>query len=129
MDKAQALFSFWSGFGWPAIDEQSGMDSATAEMLEIRDRYISYETAEGSLGDEIPLTASLYHRSTSWAEVEAKTKQISETIGWGGLVLPIDGGKLWLKRGSPFAQRMGDGNNNDWRRIVLSVTAEFLTAN
>lgn len=33
-----------------------------------------------------------------------------------------------LKRGSPFAQRMSDPNDDMIRRIYINITAEFLTA-
>lgn len=127
-DKAQALHDFWSSFGWLAIDEQSAYDEDVMEKWGNPNKYITYEAATGSLGDSIPLTASLWHRSTSWATVEAMVKTISKAIGIGGKVINIDGGKLWILRREPFSRRMSDEDKNDMRRIIINITAEFLTA-
>lgn len=129
MNKAQALHAFWSSFEWPAIDEQSAYDENTLEALNISNRYISYEVGTANIdGGAIPLSASLWHRSTSWADVSTKADEISAAIGYAGTVKDIDGGKLWITQRAPFAQRASDGNNNDWRRMILSISAEFLTA-
>ena len=127
-DKAQALHDFWSSFGWLAIDEQSAYDEGVMEEWGSPNKYITYEAATGSLGDSIPLTASLWHRSTSWATVEAMVKTISSAIGRGGKVIDITGGKLWILRRDSFSRRMSDENKNDMRRIIINITAEFLTA-
>ena len=42
--------------------------------------------------------------------------------------MPVDGGVLWLKRGTPFAQSMGDETDDLIKRKYLNITAEFLTA-
>ena len=39
----------------------------------------------------------------------------------------IDGGRMYIARGTPFAQRMSDVDDMV-RRIVLNVTVEFFTA-
>jgi len=127
-DKTQALHDFWSSFGWLAIDEQSAYDEGVMEEWGNPNKYITYEAATGSLGDSIPLTASLWHRSTSWATVEAMVKTISKAIGLGGKVINIDGGKLWILRREPFSRRMSDEDKNDMRRIIINITAEYLTA-
>ncbi len=127
-DKTQALHDFWSSFGWLAIDEQSAYDDGVMEEWGNPNKYITYEAATGSLGDSIPLTASLWHRSTSWATVEAMVKTISKEIGIGGKVINIDGGKLWILRRDPFSRRMSDEDKNDMRRIIINITAEYLTA-
>ena len=127
-DKTQALHDFWSSFGWLALDEQSASDDGVMEEWGNPNKYITYEAATGSLGDSIPLTASLWHRSTSWATVEAMVKTISKAIGIGGKVINIDGGKLWILRRDPFSRRMSDEDKNDMRRIIINITAEYLTA-
>lgn len=127
-DKAQALYSFWNSFGWLTIDEQSAYDEQTMKDLGNPSKYITFESATGSIGDVIPLTATLWHRSTSWATLEAMVKTISEKIGLGGYVAKIDGGWLWIQREPTFARRMSDENKNDMRRMVLNITAEFTTA-
>lgn len=125
MTKTAALFNFWSSFGLTAYEENTvptGED--TPEFP-----YLTYSVATGGLGAEIALSASLWYRSSSWVEANEKAQQISKFIGYGGTVIPCDGGVIWLKRGSPFAQNMGDESDSFIRRKYINITAEFLTAN
>jgi hypothetical protein len=46
----------------------------------------------------------------------------------GGKTLPCDGGAIWIKRGSPFSQNMGDPNDDLVKRKYINITAEFFTA-
>lgn len=121
MDKAQALYNFWSGFGLPAYDETIVPDGAPLPR-------ITYETSIDSFGAEVALTASLWYYSTSWAEITQKALEISKAIGMGGKILKTENGALWLKRATPFAQRFADSNDSI-RRIVLNVSAEFFEEN
>lgn len=120
MDKAQAVHSFWSSFGLPAYDQNSVPDGAELP-------YITYSTATDSLDYVVLLTGSIWYRSTSWAEASQKAEQISEYLGIGGKVIPLNRGYLWVYRGTPFAQRMGDDTDALIKRIYFNVSAEFLT--
>lgn len=121
MDKEQALYSFWSGFNLPAYDETIAPEDATFPR-------ITYETSTDSFGTEIALTASLWYYSTSWADITKKAHEISAFIGMGGKVIKTNDGAIWIKRGTPFAQRMADSNDS-LRRIVLNISAEFFEEN
>ena len=121
MTKAAAIYQFWSGFGLTAYEENAVPDNADFP-------YITYQLVTDSFGREIPLTASLWYRSESWTGINAKTEEISQTISRGGKVIPCDGGAIWLKRGQPFAQSMGDESDNLIKRKYLNITAEFMTA-
>lgn len=118
--KDMALYSFYSGFDLPAYDENTVPTGATLP-------YITYQVSTDSFGNTVMLSASLWYRSTSWAAIQDKADEIAEAIGYGGKILPIDNGYLWLTKGSPFAQRMGEPNDEMIRRIVLNINAEFLT--
>lgn len=123
MNKEQALDSFWNSFGLDAYDENS-----VSQGTEFP--YITYSVATGSLSDYgTALSASLWFRDTSWKFITFLSNTISETIGYGGKVLPYDGGFLWIKRGSPFAQRMGDPDDDQIRRIVINIEVEYLSEN
>ena len=128
MDKAQALYGFWSSFGLPALDEQSAYDSSTMEQLEIDYPYITYETVVDYLDAPVYIGADIWYKSTSWAEITQKAEEIGAYIGLGGRVCRYDGGGVWIARGSPFAQRMPDERENDIRRIHINIQAEFLSA-
>ena len=119
MDKLQALHSFWSGFTIPAYDENSVPDSAVMP-------YITYEAANDYFGYPIGLTASLWYRSTSWADIEAKELEIADAITRGGKIVGYTGGAFWIRKANPRAQRMTGENDDSVRRIVLNVEVEFL---
>ena len=119
MNKEQALQYFWESFGIPAYDEVSVPDNAKMP-------YITYSVATSSLGNVVPMTASIWYRSTSWMDVTLKKNDISEAIGYGGKVIPLDGGYVWITRGSMFAQRVSD-EDDSVRRYYLQIMCEFLT--
>lgn len=121
MTKASALYNFWSGFGLNAYEENTVPTDAEFP-------YITYQVVTDSFGAEIALTASVWYRGTSWLEANSKAEEISRTISRGGKTIPVDGGVLWLKRGTPFSQSMGDETDDLIKRKYLNITAEFLTA-
>lgn len=118
MTNAEVLYRFWASFKLPAWDETSVPAQSPLP-------YITYETADDSLGAEIPLTASLWYRDSGWQAITEKANEIKETIGRGGKMLRTENGALWLKRGTPFAQRMSD-TDDGIRRIVFNVTVEYI---
>ena len=120
MTKAAAIYQFWSGFGLTAYEENTVPDDAAFP-------YITYQLVTDSFDREIPLTASLWYRSESWTWINAKAEEISQKISRGGKIIPCDGGAIWLKRGQPFAQNMGDESDNLIKRKYLNITAEFMT--
>lgn len=123
MTKAAAYQAFWESFGLPAYEENSVPSGDYAPDYP----YITYEFLSDSLGSEVMLSASVWYRSTSWVEANKKAEDISAAIGRGGVIISCDGGGIWIKRGSPFAQSMGD-EDDSIKRKLLSVTAEYLTA-
>lgn len=123
MDKAQAIQTFWSSFDLEAFDEQSAYD----ERMELPSNYITYEEITSNIGESVALTASLWYHSTSWAAISQKADEIAQYIGYGGVVLAVDGGYLWIKLGAPFAQRMAV-EQDSIRRIVMNISVDFLTA-
>lgn len=121
MTKAAAIYQFWSSFGLTAYEENTVPTDAAFP-------YITYQLVTDSFDREIPLTASIWYRSESWAGINAKAEEISQKISRGGKIIPCDGGAIWLKRGQPFAQSMGDESDDLIKRKYLNITAEFMTA-
>lgn len=119
MNKIQTLHSFWSGFGLPAYDETSVPDDAVLP-------YITYEVSSDSFGESLMQNASLWYRSSSWAEITEKEQEIADFITRGGRMLNFDGGAMWLQKSSPWAQRMSEASDDMVRRIVLAINIEFL---
>lgn len=121
MNKSQALNAFWNSFTIPAYDENSVPDNTPFP-------YITYAESTGSLENVIPLSASIWDRSDSWERVSLKSDEIAKKIGeYGHYTMRLDNGYVWFTKGSPFAQRMGDPNDDKIKRIYLNVQAEFLT--
>ena len=121
MDAEQAIHSFWSSFGLTAYDENTVPDNADLPR-------ITYSLSKAYFDEPVMLSASLWYKSTSWAEILQKVGQIGYTIGLGGKVLITDDGYIWLKRGVPFAQRMSD-EDDSIRRIYLNIEVEYFTSN
>lgn len=121
MTKAAAIYQFWNSFVLAAYEENTVPADATFP-------YITYQLVTDSFDREIPLTASLWYRSESWTDINAKTEEISQTISRGGKIIPCDGGAIWLKRGQTFANSMGDESDDLIKRKYLNITAEFMTA-
>ena len=121
MTKAAAIYQFWSSFGLTAYEENTVPDDATFP-------YITYQLVTDSFDREIPITASIWYRSESWTSINAKTEEISQKISRGGKIISCDGGAIWMKRGQPFAQNMGDESDDLIKRKYLNITAEIMTA-
>lgn len=119
MDKLQAYNSFWNSFGLKAYDETSVPDGAQIP-------YITYECAEDDFDNTLALTASVWYRSASWVETVNKTKQIENEIGRGGKLIPYTGGAVWIRKATPWAQRLGDESDDSIRRMILNLEVEFI---
>ena len=122
MTKAAAIYQFWSNFGITAYEENTVPTDAAFP-------YVTYQLVTDSFDREVAATASLWYRGESWAAINAKTEEISAHIGLGGKTIKCDGGRIWIKRGQPFAQNMGDESDDLIKRKYLNLTFEFLTAN
>ena len=120
MDSIQALHSFWSSFGLKAYDE-STMSPTVAFP------YLTYNVVKGSFNEPIAMSASLWYKDTSWADITKKAHEIEVAIGRRGKAVPYDDGVLWVKRGTPFSQRMGD-EDDTIRRIYINIEAEYISA-
>lgn len=124
MNREQALHQFWSSFGLKAYDENTVPDNA---MTDNDNKYLTYNIAISNFDEPIAASASLWYKSTSWAGITAKSEEINTALSRGGKVIPFSNGYLWIKRGIPFAQRMGD-EDDTVRRIYLNVELEYITA-
>ena len=122
MTKAAAIYQFWSGFGLTAYEENTVPEDAVFP-------YLTYQLVTDSFDREVAVTASLWYRGESWTAINAKTEEISAHIGLGGKIIKCDGGRIWIKRGQPFAQNMGDESDDLIKRKYLNLTFEFFTAN
>lgn len=118
--KEQALYNFWSSFGVKAYEETSVPEKTAFP-------YITYQTTLDSFGAEVAMTASVWDRKSDWQSVTDIKDAISVELTLGGKIIHYTGGAMWLKKAQPFAQRRGDADKSI-RRIVLNVSAEFISA-
>lgn len=121
ISKEQALNTFWNSFEIPAYDENTVPD-------DIEMPYITYSVGTASLGETISLYASIWYYSTRWEDISKKAIEIEEYIGRGGVSQPYSNGRIWIKRGIPFSQRMSEPGNDAVRRIYLNIEVEFQSA-
>ena len=124
MNKWQAQQEFWSGFGLPAYDELTVPDDAQMP-------YLTYQAVSGNLDAQSIVTANLWYRSNSWAEISQKADAIASAIyNDPRSAIPIDDGymKVRLPDGTMHSDRMDEPNDKQVRRIRFTVELEFLTA-
>ena len=120
MTKASAIYQFWSSFGLTAYEENTVPTDAAFP-------YVTYQLVTDSFDREVAATASLWYRGESWTAINAKTEEISKKIGASGKKIAVDGGGIWIKRGQPFAQNMGDESDDLIKRKYINISIVFIT--
>lgn len=123
MTPEAAVYTFLSSFGIPAYAASSVPDQATFP-------YLTYDLVLGEWGQpEVNMPVNVWYRTDSEALPNAKVREISQAIGMGGVTLPCDGGMLWVKKGSPWAQAMTvEGEDEKVKRRYVNINIEFLIA-
>lgn len=122
MTKAAALQAFFERF-LPSY-------AASAVPDDVQFPYLTYELITSAWEEgEVGMTVNLWYYTTSEAEPNAKAQDMSDKIGMSGILLPCDGGAIWIKRGSPWCQSLRDDSDPMIKRRYINVTAEYLTAN
>lgn len=123
MTKEQALHAFYSEFGLAAYQEDTVPTGADKPAFP----YLTYEVAVDSFGEEIPLSMSIWYRSTSWSAANAKANEIVKAVTRGGRLISCDGGGFWIKPATPFVRSMGDEADNMIKRKVFNFSIEYIT--
>lgn len=122
MTAEAAIYQFLNGFGIPAYVASSVPDEAKFP-------YITYNTVIGEMfGGDVSFPINVWYRTESEAEPNAKVREIYNKIGYGGLTINVDGGMIWLKRGTPWSQSIVmDGEDEKVKRRYVNISLEFLT--
>ena len=121
MTKDAVIQSFFESFGLNAFPSSSVPTGSDAPEYP----YITYSAPSDWDMERVTVTASVWYRGTSWTALNAKVKDISQIIGSAN-VLICDEGRIIVRKGSPWAQPMGDDVDNMIKRKIL--TFEFLFA-
>ena len=126
MNREQALDQFWNSFDVPAYDSTTVPDARDLEEMGINPfPRITYEVSINEFGTPTTFYVSLWDKNTSWARITELSHEIEEKLSDGGYVVRYDGGVAWLKKGTPFMQRMGE-EDDSIRRIIMNVEIEYL---
>lgn len=134
MNKQQAYNAFWSGFGVLAFEENSmPSDDVIAAMIKSgvitsKYPYITYQVITDDLDHPVFPTASIYDRSTSWERADLLSNTISAYIKQMNTI-KLDNGRMFITKGSPFAQHQQEMDDPNIRRIILNLGIEFFTEN
>lgn len=121
MTPEAAIYRFLEELGIPVYAATSVPDDAEFP-------YATVEMSSGTFWEgEVALPVSLWYRGDSEAGPNAKARELSALVGPGGRVLACDGGAVWLKRGTPLVQSMGDPADDKIKRRYVNLTAEFIT--
>lgn len=132
MNKQQAYNAFWGSFGVLAFEENSiPDDNVIQEMIKsgiapAKYPMIAYEVITDDLGNSVYPSASIYDKSSSWERSDTLANAISNRIQAMNTI-ELDNGRMFITKGSPFAQHMGEGDDFTIKRIVLNLAVEFLT--
>lgn len=121
MTPEAAIYSFLSGFGIPAY-------AATSTPSDAEFPYITYDLILGDWGQgEVNMPVNVWYRTDSEAKPNAKVREIREALRYGGVLLTCDGGSIWLKQGSPWAQAVRvEGEDEKVKRRYVNVNVEYL---
>lgn len=120
MDKSQAIQAFWEQFELSVYDENS-------VPTEAKYPYLTYDLVLSDFGNEVAMSANLWYRSTSWKNIMEKTNEIEDYFNRGGKIIHFDGGGVWIKKGTPFAQRLGDSEDDTIKRMLINISAEYIS--
>ena len=121
MTPEAAIYQWMSSFGVPAY-------AATSTPHDAQFPYITYDLVVGEWGQgEVNIPVNVWYRTDSEAEPNAKVREMREALRFGGVQLACDGGTVWLKQGSPWAQAMRvEGEDEKIKRRYVNVNAEYL---
>lgn len=120
MTKDKALYAWFS--------ELMTAYPATAVPQDAVFPWLTYDYADGAWDmGEVGITVNLWFYTDSEAAPNAKEQELSRKIGMGGVMIPCEGGAIWLKRGAPWCQSLRDETDPSIKRRYINVTAEYLT--
>ena len=120
MTVGAALNEFFNRFG------RAYANTSVPDDVELP--YITYEVPDASFGqNERNCTVQAWFKTASEAVPNALAKDIKGAIGQGGVILPVDDGSIWLKRGDPWSIATTAEGDNTVKLRQMNVTIEFLT--
>lgn len=132
MNKEQAYNAFWSEFDVLAFEENSVPDDKTIDamiasgMAKAKYPYITYQVLIDDINNSVSPVASIWDRASSWEQADKLANKVSEYIQKMNTI-KLDNGRMFITKGSPFAQHMLEDGDSSIRRIILNIGVEFFT--
>ena len=127
MTPEAAIYQWMGGFGIPAYASTSAPSEGDDEWRGFP--YLTYDLSVGWWdGGEVNVPVHLWYRTDSEAEPNAKVREIGDALGIGGATLPCDGGMLWLKKGSPWAQAVRVEGDDKVKHRYINIDIEYLVS-
>ena len=122
MTPEAAVYQFLGSFGIPAY-------AATSTPSNAEFPYITYDLVLGEwMQAEVNMPVNVWYRTESEAQPNAKVREISQALGTSGKLIPCDGGVIWVKKGSPWAQAVRvEGEDEKVKRRYINLNLEYLT--
>lgn len=118
--KTRAIQRFLESFGITVYGETSVPDTAAFP-------YMTYIMASSSwFGERATIEVNLWYRCTGEKAPNDKADEIARALV-GGVMLPCDGGAMWVNQGDPFCQSMGDPEDANIRRRYIILSVDFVT--
>lgn len=120
MTSEAAIYQFMNSFGIPAYASSSVPDDASFP-------YMTYDIVIGEMFEsEVNVPVNVWYRTESEAQPNAKVREMFNRIGFGGTTIAVDGGMIWIKRGSPWAQALVvEGEDEMVKRRYVNINIEF----
>lgn len=121
MTPEAAIYQFLSGFGIAAY-------ASTSVPVGAEFPYITYDLTLGDwMEGEVNMAVNLWDRTDSEAKLNAKVREMRGELRGGGVTIPCDGGMLWIKQGSPWAQAVRvEGEDESVKRRYININVEYL---
>lgn len=87
--------------------------------------YMTYEYATDDFDHPVSITVQAYFHTESEAIPNAFADELADDIGRGGVVIPYDGGAVWMTKGTPFVNSLSE-QDNTFKRRIFNITLEFI---
>lgn len=132
MNKEQAYNSFFNRFGVFAFEENAvPTDDVIAQLINagsIKSKYpyITYQVLLDDLNAPVYPVFSIWDNSTSWERADLLSNAISEYLQ-DGIIIRLDNGRMFITKGSPFAQHQREEGDSNIRRVLCNLGIEFFT--
>lgn len=118
MNKSEALFKFFSGFGIPAFEENSLPAGTQPPFITYTDTHDNYEA------ENTALQMRIWDKSNSFAYLMSIETAVHERIKHG-LRLDHDNGHIFLYKGSPFAQSLSEQDNTYKGKLINIISLQI----